>query len=93
MNKIKRENKLTKRAVRQMVRGYARTNKSIQNERRAWLTRLTMEEARRLFDELHQNAEQWKQFGGDLGALEKRRMASKIAGRRVMARVAQRSTK
>jgi hypothetical protein len=87
------EKKLNKRAIRRTLRGYARANKSIEAEKRAWLSRLTIEQARQVFDDLHQDADAWKQFGGDLQALEQRRIASKIAGRRIFMRLSQRSTK
>ncbi len=85
--------KMNKRLVRQTLRGYARADKSIQRERREWLAHLTTEQARRLFDELHQDADKWKQFGGDLKALEDRRIAGKIKGRRIMMRLYERSAK
>ena len=88
-----RTEKINKRLVRQTLRGYARADKSIQRERREWLAHLTTEQARRLFDELHQDADKWKQFGGDLKALEERRIASKIKGRRILMRLYERSTK
>ena len=65
----------------------------MQEERRARLAHLTIEEARRIFDELHQDADHWKQFGGDIDALEQRRTASKIKGRRIFMRAAQQSAK
>jgi hypothetical protein len=83
--------KLNKRLVRQTLHGYARANKSIQMERRVWLANLTMAEAHRIFDELHQNADDWKRFGGDLEALENRRISGKIQMRKIMARLAQRN--
>jgi hypothetical protein len=96
MNAEKRgkiKSKLNKRLVRQTLKGYARADKSIQQERHAWLAQLTAEEARRIFDELHQDADKWKQFGGDLKALEERRTASKIRGRRIFMRLYRRSIK
>ncbi len=84
---------LNKRLVRQTLRGYARADKSIQRERREWLAHLATEQARRLFDELHQDADKWKQFGGDLKALAERRVASKIEGRRIFMRLYERSAK
>jgi hypothetical protein len=80
--------KLNARLVRQTLRGYTRADRLMQEERRARLERLTIEEARRIFDELHQDAERWKQFGGDIDALERRRTAGKIRGRRIFVRAA-----
>jgi len=85
--------KLNKRLVRQTWRGYARASKSIQKERRVRLASLTMDEARRMFDDLHQNGDDWKRFGGDLQALERRRMEGKIQMRRILDRLAQRNLK
>ncbi len=96
MNAEKRgkiKSKLNKRLVRQTLRGYARADKSNQQERHLWLAKLTTEDARRIFDELHQDADKWKQFGGDVKALEERRTASKIKGRRILMRLYERSTK
>jgi len=84
------EKKLNKRAIRQTLRGYARADKFNQQERRAWLSRLTIDQARQIFDDLHQDADDWKRFGGNLQALEQRRTASKIEGRRIFMRLAQR---
>jgi hypothetical protein len=66
--------KLNKRWVRQMLRGYRALNKITAAERRAWLERMTVEEARKIFDELHQDTDRWKEDGGDLDALEQRRL-------------------
>jgi len=49
---------------------------------------LTLEEARKIFDDLHQNADDWKKNGGDLEALERHRIASKAKGRRIFLRLA-----
>jgi len=81
------EKKLNKRAIRQTLRGYARADKLIQQERRAWLAHLTIEQAREIFDFLNQDTDDWKKFGGNLSAIEKRRMESKIEGRRIFARL------
>ena len=84
------EEKLSKRIVRQMLRGFKETNKFTAAERRAWLERITVEEARRVFDELHQDADRWKESGGDLAALERHRIASKLKGRRLFVQAARR---
>jgi len=85
--------KLNKHAIRQTLRGYVRADKFIEQEKRAWLSHLTIEQAREIFDDLHQGADDWKRFGGNLAALEQRRIASKIKGRRIFMRLFQRSTK
>ncbi|MBI5651895.1 MAG: hypothetical protein HZC40_15885 [Chloroflexi bacterium] len=93
--KNKREEKqvVNHQLIRQTLEGYARADKSIQRERRQWLARLTVADARRIFDELNQNMNDWKKFGGDLKSLEARRIASKIRGRRIFTRMAQRRNK
>ena len=73
-----------------MLRGYKETNKFTDAERRAWLERITDDEARRVFDELHQDADRWKESGGDLMALERFRIASKVKGRRLFVQAARR---
>lgn len=80
--------KLNKRWVRQLLRGYRALNKITAAERRAWLERMTVEEARKIFDELHQDTDRWKEYGGDLAALEQRRLAGKIQGRQFFTRAA-----
>jgi hypothetical protein len=93
MKTDKPSKKLNKRLVRQTLRGYARADKFFRQERRAWLSRLTIEQAREIFDDLHHGGDDWKRFGGDLTALEKRRIASKIKGRRIFMRLSQRGAK
>jgi hypothetical protein len=90
--KYKRQKKqsVNRQAMRHTLRGYARADKSFQRERREWLARLSIADARRIFDALHQNADDWKKFGGDLNLLEERRVASKIRGRRIFSRTAKR---
>lgn len=80
--------KLDKRLVNQTLRGYQLVNKITDAERRAWLGHMSIEEARKIFDELHQNADDWKKNGGDLEALERQRVNSKVQGRRAYIRLA-----
>jgi hypothetical protein len=93
MNAEKRgkiKSKLNKRLVRQTLKGYARADKSIEAEKRAWLQTLTAEQSWELFDELFEAWEQLRPYR-DAGweNLEKRRLEEKIALRRVLDRVAQ----
>lgn len=81
-------NKLDKRRVNRTLRGYRLVNRIAEAERHAWLRHLTLEEARKIFDDLHQNADDWKKNGGDLEALERHRIASKAKGRRIFLRLA-----
>lgn len=85
------KSKLDARAVRQMLRGYRRANKVTREEERAWLERLSIEDARQLFDALHQDAERWQREGGDLDALAHRRLADKIRGRQILMQVSTRA--
>lgn len=85
--RVNAEKKLNKRAIRQTLRGYARADKIFRRERRAWLSCLTIEQARQIFDFLNQEADDWKKFGGNLSAIEKRRMEGKIEGRRIFAKL------
>ena len=82
---------LNKRKVKQALRGYQLANKVIEAERRAWLERLTFEQARAIFDQLHQDADRWKKEGGNLAALERRRIKGSVQGRQVYIRLARRN--
>jgi len=77
------EKKLNKRAIRQTFAGYARADRFIEAEKRAWLQSLTDEQARQIFDDLNQDGDDWKKFAGDMSMLEIRRLESKIQGRRI----------
>ncbi|MBI3914174.1 MAG: hypothetical protein HY327_08330 [Chloroflexi bacterium] len=85
-----RSTKVNARLVRQWLRGQKVMNKITQAERRAWLQQLTVEAARQVFDDLHGNADDWKKFGGNMDALERRRVLEKAQGRCVFLRVARR---
>ena len=72
--------KLNKRLVKQTLRGYQLVNKITEAERRVWLEHMSIEEARKIFDELHQ--------GADLEAVERQRINSKVQGRQPYIRLA-----
>lgn len=82
---------MNKRLVRQTLRGYARADKFIEAEKRAWLPGLTPQQAWKLFDELFSAREQlrprrdagWKN-------MEKRRLEEKVSLRRLLDRAAHR---
>ena len=80
--------KLNKRLVKQTLRGYQLVNKITEVERRVWLEHMSIEEARKIFDELHQGADDWKKDGGDLEAVERQRINSKVQGRQPYIRLA-----
>mgnify|MGYP001107990361 FL=1 len=75
--------KLDRRLLKQTLYGYQLVNRFTEAERRSWLEHLSLEEARQIFDDLHQNADDWKKDGGDLETLERRRLAGKMNGRRI----------
>jgi hypothetical protein len=80
--------KLNKRKVEQTLRGYKLVNKITEAERHSWLQTMSIEDARKIFGDLHQNAEDWKKNDGNLRALERQRIASKVKGRKVYFRLA-----
>jgi hypothetical protein len=84
--------KLNKRAIRQTLRGYARADKFIEQEKRVWLRRLTPEQSWALFDELYRA---WSHLsstrGGEWPIMEKSRLEEKIALRRALDRAARKS--
>lgn len=80
--------KLNKRLVKQTLRGFQLVKKINAAERRAWLEHMSIEEARKIFEDLHQNADDWKKHGGNLEALERRRIHSKVKGRQVYIHIA-----
>ena len=83
--------KLNKRLVRQWLRGLRAMNNITQAERRAWLMGLSVAQARQVFDDLNQLGDRWKESGGDLETLERRRVESKIAGRHLFLKIARKS--
>jgi hypothetical protein len=82
------KSKLSKKLVKRTITGYRKVNKISAAENRNWLENLSIEEARMIFDDLHQKADDWKRNGGDLRALEKRRIDSKVKGRKIFIRLA-----
>ena len=80
--------RMSKKLVKRTIAGYKKVNKITSAENRAWLERLSIEEARKIFDDLHQRADDWKKNGGNLRLLEKRRTDSKVKGRKIFIRMA-----
>ena len=81
-------NKMSKNLVKRTIAGYRKVNKISAAENRTWLEHLSIEEARKIFDDLHQKADGWKKNGGNLRGLEKRWIDSKVKGRKVFIRLA-----
>jgi hypothetical protein len=79
--------KLSRTPMRRWLRGQRVMNRFTEAERRAWLKAITVEQAREVFDELNQLGDSWKEHGGDLVALEQRRIESKIEARRLFLRI------
>jgi hypothetical protein len=79
---------LNERLVKQTLHGYRLVSKITEAERRSWLQTMSVEDSRKIFDDLHQNAEDWKKNDGNLEALERLRIASKVKGRKVYLRLA-----
>ncbi len=65
-------------------------NEFTEAERRTRLAQMSIEEARLEFDELNQEGDRWKQFGGDLEALAELRIEGKIKARRMLDQLARR---
>ncbi|MCI0476793.1 MAG: hypothetical protein L0Y55_11140 [Anaerolineales bacterium] len=90
--RVDAEKKLNKRVVRQTLGGYARADKFIEREKRAWLQGLTSEQSWAIFDELYSA---WSRLssscGGESRSMEKSRLEEKIALRRALDRAAQKS--
>jgi hypothetical protein len=80
--------KMSKNLVKRTIAGYKKVNKISAAENRTWLENLSIEEARKIFDDLHQKADDWKRNGGNLKVLEKRRIDSKVKGRKIFIRLA-----
>ena len=80
--------KLSKNLVKRTIAGYKKVNQISAAEKRNRLEYLTIEEARRVFDDLHQKAGDWKMYGGNLRLLEKRWTDSKVRGRKIFIRLA-----
>jgi hypothetical protein len=79
---------MSKNLVKRTIAGYKKGNRISAAENRAWLEHLSIEEARKIFDELHQKADDWKKHGGNVKALEKRWIESKVKGRKIFIRLA-----
>ncbi len=89
MRKYAEKKKLNKQLVRQTLRGYARANKFIEAEKRAWLSRLTPKESWELFDDLYRSWKQMRKKSSDgWKTLEQRRLEEKVALRRTLDRAA-----
>lgn len=80
--------RMSKHLVKRTIAGYKKVNKISAAENRAWLEHLSIEEARKIFDDLHQKADDWKKNGGNLRVLEKRWTDSKVKGRKIFIRLA-----
>ncbi len=65
-------------------------NEFTESERRTRLAQMTVEQARLEFDELNQEGDRWKQFGGDLEALAELRIEGKIKARRMLDQLSRR---
>lgn len=79
---------MSKNLVKRTIAGFKKVNKITSVETRTWLENLSLEEARKAFDDLHQKADDWKRNGGNLRALEKRRIDRKVKGRKIFIRLA-----
>ena len=79
---------MSKHLVKRTIAGYKQVNKISAAQNRAWLEHLSIEEARKIFDDLHQKADDWKKNGGNLRVLEKRWTDSKVKGRKIFIRLA-----
>jgi len=79
---------MSKNLVKRTIAGYKKANQINAAENRTWLENLSLEEARKIFDDLHQEADDWKKNGGNLKGLEKRRIDSKVKGRKIFIRLA-----
>ncbi|MBM3129042.1 MAG: hypothetical protein FJ009_10535 [Chloroflexi bacterium] len=89
--KANAEEKLNKRLLRQMLRGYRMMNKITATEERAWAARLTPKAARAVFEDLYRTWERMgARAGGDWEALERRRIAETIQAQRPFVRLARR---
>ena len=82
------KSEMSKNLVKRTIAGFKKANKICAAEKRAWLENLSIEESRRIFGDLHQNADDWKRDGGNLTLLEKRRIDSKVKGRKIFLRLA-----
>ncbi|MBI5304233.1 MAG: hypothetical protein HY868_19025 [Chloroflexi bacterium] len=86
--------KLNKRIVRQIVRGYKSVNRFTAVEERAWVSQLTEKEARAMFIEL---CKAWEhggaRAGGNLKAIERLRIAETIRAQRPFAQIVRRMKK
>ena len=80
--------KMNKNLVKRTIAGYKKVNRISAAENRAGLEHLSVEEARKIFDDLHQKADDWKLNGGNLRLLEKRWADSKVKGRKIFIRLA-----
>ncbi len=80
---VKARDTLNRGVLLKWLRGQRVMNRITDAERRVWLERLTIEEARQIFDDLNQLGDRWKEHGGDLEALERRSVEGKIEGRRI----------
>jgi hypothetical protein len=79
---------MSKNLVKRTIAGYRKVNKINAAENRTLLEHLSIEEARKIFDDIHQKADDWKKHGGNVRALEKRRIESKVKGRKIFIRLA-----
>lgn len=79
--------KLTRSFLVKWLRGQRAMNRFTEAERRAWLQGLTVEQARQVFDELNQMGDSWKEHGGDLKTLDRRRVESKLEARRLFMKI------
>lgn len=60
-------NKMSKNLVKRMIAGYKKVNKINAAEKHTLLENLSIEEAMKIFDDLHQKADDWKKHGGNVG--------------------------
>lgn len=82
------DSRMSKNLVKRTIAGYKKGNKIKVAENRIWLQHLSIIEARKIFDDLHQKADDWKKHGGKLRVLEKRWVESKVKGRKIFIRLA-----
>jgi hypothetical protein len=82
------DSRMSKNLIKRTIAGHKKGNKISAAENRTWLEHLSIAEARKIFDDLHQKADDWKKHGGNLRVLEKRWIESKVKGRKIFIRLA-----
>ncbi|CBE69992.1 protein of unknown function [Candidatus Methylomirabilis oxygeniifera] len=75
--------------IAEMIRAYGRATPVLEEERLRWLTQLTPQEARAIYESLYEAWERGGQRGGgDWATLDRWRLETKLAVREAFARLA-----